>query len=134
MQRRKMMSGLFVGAVAAMLATPVLAQARYRFTRIADSTAFGELREPVALNDRGQVSFVTTLPTGVTGVFVGSGGAVTGVADDFSGLQHVRRSRYRWARTGDVLRQQDRSLGVLCRRQRRHPPHRESRRGPGFRR
>jgi hypothetical protein len=85
--QRRMMSGLLVGAVAAMLATPAMAQTRYRFTRIADSTAFGELREPVALNDRGQVSFVTTLPTGVTGVFVGSGGAVTVVADtsrDFS--------------------------------------------------
>ena len=86
--QRRMVSGLFVGAVAAMLVTPAMAQTtRYTFTRIADSAAFGVLREPVALNDRGQVSFVTTLPNGVTGVFVGSGGAVTTVADnsrDFS--------------------------------------------------
>jgi hypothetical protein len=84
---RRMMSGLFVGAVATMLVTPAAAQPRYKFTRIADSTLFGELREPVALNDKGQVSFVATLPNGVTGVFVGSGGAVATVADntrDFS--------------------------------------------------
>lgn len=80
--QRRMMGGLFVGAVTVMLVTPAMAQTRYKFTRIADSTAFGVLREPVALNDRGQVSFVTTLPTGVTGVFVGSGGAVTAVADN----------------------------------------------------
>jgi hypothetical protein len=85
--QRRIMSGLFVGAVAAMLVTPAVAQTRYKFTRIADSTLFGALREPVALNDRGQVSFVTTLPNGVTGVFVGGGGTVTAVADnsrDFS--------------------------------------------------
>ena len=79
---RHMMSGLLAGAFAAMLATPAAAQTRYTFTRIADSTLFGELREPVALNDAGQVSFVTTLPSGVAGVFVGSGGAVTTVADN----------------------------------------------------
>jgi hypothetical protein len=80
--QRRMTSGLFAGALAAMLATPAAAQTRYTFTRIADSTGFGVLREPVALNDAGQVSFVTTLPSGVTGVFVGSGSAVTTVADD----------------------------------------------------
>lgn len=80
--QRRMLSGLFVGAVAAMLVTPAAAQTRYKFTRIADSTLFGALREPVALNDMGQVSFVTTLPNGVAGVFVGSGGAVATVADD----------------------------------------------------
>lgn len=79
---RQMRSGLLVGSLAAMLVTPAAAQTRYTFTRIADSTGFGVLREPVAINDAGQVSFVTTLDTGVTGVFVGSGGAVTTVADD----------------------------------------------------
>ena len=77
-----MRTGFFAGALAAMLVTPAAAQTRYTFTRIADSTGFGALLEPVALNDAGQVSFVTTLDTGVTGVFVGSGGAVTTVADD----------------------------------------------------
>jgi hypothetical protein len=76
------MSTLFAGACAALLAGPAAAQTRYVFTRIADSTGFGTLREPVALNDAGQVSFVATLESGVTGVFVGDGGAVTTVADD----------------------------------------------------
>ena len=81
--QRQILSGLFVGTLAAALVSPTAAETRkYAFTPIADSSVFGDIRPPVALNDAGQVVFVTTLPTGVTGVFVGNGGDVMAVADD----------------------------------------------------
>jgi hypothetical protein len=78
-------SSVFAAALTAFLATPVAAQPRYTFTRISDTTTFAdELRSPVAINDDGQVSFVATRAGGVTGVFVGSGRAVTTVANTSS--------------------------------------------------
>jgi hypothetical protein len=85
MTRRYLKSCLFVAALAACLATPVAAQSRYTFTRIADTSGFPDgILAPVALNDDGQVAFVATRPGGVRGVFVGRGGAVTTVADTSS--------------------------------------------------
>jgi len=76
---------MVAAALTAVLATPVAAQPSYTFTRIADTRAFaGEVRSPVALNDDGQVAFVAATSAGVTGVFVGSGGAVTTAADTSS--------------------------------------------------
>ena len=71
-----------VVALAALFATPAVAQSRYTFTRIADTSAFaGGIRAPAALNDAGQVAFVGAPTEGVTGVFVGSGGDIITAAD-----------------------------------------------------
>jgi hypothetical protein len=85
MMRRIAASCLFVAATTASLSTPVAAQSRYTFTRIADTTGFPDgILAPVALNDDGRVAFVAIRPGGVRAVFVGSGGALTTVADTSS--------------------------------------------------
>lgn len=79
---RYLTSSLFLAALALFSDAPVAAQSRYTFTRIADTTSFPEgILAPVAINDDGQVAFVAIRSGGVTGVFVGRGGAVTTVAD-----------------------------------------------------
>lgn len=82
MMPRYLTSFLFFAALALFPDAPVAAQSRYTFTRIADTTSFPEgIRAPVAINDDGRVAFVAIRSGGVTGVFVGRGGAVTTVAD-----------------------------------------------------
>jgi hypothetical protein len=63
--------------------TAVAAHSTYSFTRIASDTApLGEIGiAPVAINDAGQVAFLANLNTGESGLFVGSGGPLTAVAD-----------------------------------------------------
>jgi hypothetical protein len=82
MMPRRLMSFLFVAALAVLPATPVTGQSLYTFTRIADTSNFPDgILAPVALNDDGLVAFVALRPGGVTGVFIGRGGAITTVAD-----------------------------------------------------
>ena len=82
MMRRHLMSSLLVTVLAVFPATHAEGQSRYTFTRIADTSDFPDgIRVPVALNDDGQVAFVASRPGGVTGVFVGQGGVIMGVAD-----------------------------------------------------
>jgi hypothetical protein len=74
---------LSVAALAAILPNPAAAETRYAFTRIADDTASAaEIGvAPAALNDAGQVAFMAGGPPGAAGVFMGSGGPLTTVAD-----------------------------------------------------
>jgi hypothetical protein len=104
-------SSLFVAALAAFPATPVAAQTPYAFTRIADTIGFPDgIRVPVALNDDGQVAFVAGRPGGVTGVFVGRGGAITTVGDTsrtftffgFPGINGLGQATF-FANKGDRL-------------------------------
>jgi len=111
MMRRYLTSFLFVAALAAFPATPVAAQSRYTFTRIADTSSFpGGIQAPVALNDDGRVAFVAARPGGVNGVFVGRGGAITTVADTsrtftffgFPGINGLGQTTF-FANKGDHL-------------------------------
>lgn len=83
---------LSAAALAMILPYPAAAaETRYSFTRIADdTTAPAEVGvAPAALNDAGQVAFMAGLQPDPTGVFVGSGGALTTVVDtsgDFAAL------------------------------------------------
>ena len=109
--QRPLTSSLLVAGLAAFLATPVSAQPRYTFMRIADTNGFpGGIREPVALDDDGQVAFVAARTGDVNGVFVGSGGGVTTVADTsgtftffgFPGINGLGQATF-FANKGDHL-------------------------------
>jgi hypothetical protein len=78
---------LSVLTLATMPPATVAAHSEYSFTRIADDTGpLGEIGiSPVAINDAGAVAFLANLDTGEPVLFVGSGGALTTVADT-SGL------------------------------------------------
>lgn len=61
--------------------TGALAQTRYAFTNIADDTgAFTRFEAPV-LNSHGIVAFRADLDSGRSGIFTGSGGPITTIAD-----------------------------------------------------
>jgi hypothetical protein len=70
-------------ALAMILPCPATGGTRYSFTRIADdTTTAAEVGvAPAALNDAGEVAFMAGLQPGPTGVFLGSGGPLTTVAD-----------------------------------------------------
>lgn len=74
---------LSVAALATILPHPANAETVYSFTRIADDTVTAaEIGvAPAALNDAGQVAFMAGGPPGAAGVFMGSGGPLTTVAD-----------------------------------------------------
>ena len=80
---RKCVRSLSVAALATIVPNPAHAGTGYAFTRIADDTAIAaEIGvAPAALNDAGQVAFMAGLEPGPVGVFVGSGGPLTTVAD-----------------------------------------------------
>jgi hypothetical protein len=80
---RRCVRSLSVAALAAILPNPANAESGYSFTRIADDHAIAaEIGvAPAALNDAGQVAFMAGLAPGPVGVFVGSGGPITTVAD-----------------------------------------------------
>ena len=79
----KSLLSLSVAVLAAILPSPAAAETRYAFTRIADDAATGaEIGvAPAALNDAGQVAFMAGVQPGETGVFMGSGGPLTTIAD-----------------------------------------------------
>ena len=83
--QRHLISSLIAAAFAALmitLQTSGMAQSKYKFVRIADTTGFqGGIQPPVAVNDSGKVVFVGSRSPGVVGVFTGSGGPLTAVAD-----------------------------------------------------
>ena len=62
-----------------ILLAPVTAQAQYVFTRIAESVI--PFSSPASLNDAGQVAFIGASGSPLFGVFVGSGGPLTKIAD-----------------------------------------------------
>jgi len=85
--QRRLISILFVGALAVLLAPPVAAQSKYTFTRIVDNSGPFLLNgSPAAINEAGQVTFGADLSTG-SGIFVGSGGPITTVADTSDGFR-----------------------------------------------
>jgi hypothetical protein len=79
----KYVLSLSVAALATLLPNPADAEIGYSFTRIADdTTTAAEIGvAPAALNDSGQVAFMAGVQPGATGVFVGSGGPLTTIAD-----------------------------------------------------
>src|SRR5690348_10179558 len=79
--QKRLISSLFVAALAVWMLSPIAAQTRYTFTRIVDNTGPFQLNgSPAAINEAGEVTFGADLSTG-SGIFVGRGGPITTVAD-----------------------------------------------------
>lgn len=70
----------FVAALATLILVPGASRAQYSFTRIAQSHDTFGIDGPAAINDAGQVTFGAVSSTG-PGIFVGSGGPLTTIAD-----------------------------------------------------
>ncbi len=73
--------GVILGLTVCSLICDRAMAADFTFTKIADTTdGFSSFFNAPALNDRGTVAFSATLRNGSTGVFTGSGGAITPIA------------------------------------------------------
>jgi hypothetical protein len=86
MQQRSMAT-FVVAAFSLVALAPGAAHAQYRFTRIVDGSGpIGLNGSPAAINDAGQVTFGGDSQSG-PGIFVGSGGPVSTVADTSNGFR-----------------------------------------------